>query len=90
MPEGDFMKEKLRIEEERERVSDSSQVAGSGFNYVDIKTQGCEGWLNLFFGEYCINCVNDIKIADEMRKVIPMRPNTPVMPSVPRSVSTGG
>jgi len=39
------------------------------FNYVNINTKGCEGWLNLFIDEYCIALVNDIEIADEIRKV---------------------
>jgi hypothetical protein len=44
------------------------------FSYVDIKTKGCEGWLNLFFGDYCIALVDNIVIAKEIRKSILPRP----------------
>lgn len=39
------------------------------FKYVDIKTRGCAGWLNLFFGEYVIAMVNSPDLANEIRKV---------------------
>ncbi len=45
----------------------------SQYNYVDCVGSGCEGWLNLFFGDYCVNLVNDPVIADEIRKVTPKR-----------------
>ena len=39
------------------------------FNYVNVINKGCEGWLNLFFGDNCIALVRDIDTADEIRKV---------------------
>jgi len=41
------------------------------FSYVNIVGKGCEGWLNLFFGEYCIALVRNVELADEIRKVTP-------------------
>ena len=44
------------------------------FGYVDITTKGCEGWLNLFFGQQCVALVDNIHIANEMRRSIkPMK-----------------
>jgi hypothetical protein len=43
------------------------------FSYVNITTKGCEGWLNLFFGEYCIALVRDIYIADQIRRFCDQR-----------------
>ena len=40
------------------------------FSYVDIKTKGCEGWLNLLFGEYSITLINNVWLANEIRKEI--------------------
>ena len=40
------------------------------FNYVNIKTKGCEGWLNLFFGEHVIALVNNVWLADKIREKI--------------------
>jgi len=41
------------------------------FNYVNITGKECKGWLNLFFGEYCVGMVNDIELADMIRREIP-------------------
>jgi hypothetical protein len=46
---------------------------GRSFSYVDITTKGCNGWLNLFFGEHCVAMVQNVWIANEMRKVIPKK-----------------
>ncbi len=43
------------------------------FNYVNVVGKGCEGWLNLFFGDDCIALVNDTKLADRIRATIPER-----------------
>ena len=39
------------------------------FNYVDITTKGCEGWINLFFGEHIITCIPNVELANEIKKV---------------------
>lgn len=41
------------------------------FNYVNIVGKECKGWLNLFFDDECIAMVNDIELADRIRKEIP-------------------
>ena len=38
------------------------------FNYVNIVGEGCEGWLNLFFGDECIAMIDNVVLADEIRK----------------------
>ena len=43
------------------------------FNYVDVVGKGCEGWLNLFFGDHCIALVNNQSLADEIRRAIKPR-----------------
>lgn len=40
------------------------------FSYVDIKTEHCEGWLNLFFDDYCVALVNNVHIANKIREEI--------------------
>lgn len=47
---------------------------GQGFSYVDVTTEGCVGWINLFFGEdrHCIALINNKHLADEIKKVIPL------------------
>jgi hypothetical protein len=43
---------------------------------VDITVgKGCEGWLNLFWGDYCVALVDNAVIADQMRKVIHPKPS---------------
>jgi len=44
-----------------------------GFNYVDITVKGCEGWLNLFYGEFIIALIRDVDVANEIRGDIPER-----------------
>jgi len=39
------------------------------FTYVDVTGEGCEGSLNLFFGDTFIALVDDAKLATEIRKV---------------------
>ena len=43
------------------------------YNYVDVVGKGCEGWLNLFFGDHFIGMVTNLELADEIRKVTPKR-----------------
>jgi len=40
-------------------------MSNVGFNYVNII--GYEGWLNLFFDDYCVALVNNKLIADKIR-----------------------
>jgi len=47
-----------------------ASVGAGRFSYVDITTKGCDGWLNLFFDEFCIAMIDNVHIADEMRKTI--------------------
>lgn len=42
-----------------------------GFSYVDVTSPNCEGWLNLFWGDYCVALVNNAYIAEQMRQTIP-------------------
>ena len=45
----------------------------NGFSYVNIvsSSKECDGWLNLFFGEYCLALVRDVEFAEMLRKSIP-------------------
>lgn len=43
------------------------------FNYVNITTKGCEGWLNLFFDDHVIALVDNVCLADKIRQEIPER-----------------
>jgi len=40
------------------------------FTYVNLVGKGCEGWLNLFIGEYVLCLVNNIELADKIRSSI--------------------
>ena len=47
-----------------------------GFSYVDVKSKGFEGCLNLLWGDYPVALVDNVHIAEQMRKVIPLhKPN---------------
>ena len=37
---------------------------------MNVVGKGCEGWLNLFFGEYCVALVNNVEIANQIREQI--------------------
>ncbi len=54
----------------------SSSLLCDKFTYVNVVGKGCEGWLNLFIGGYCITLVNDIEIADMIRHLIAEKPST--------------
>ena len=56
-----------------ERFSGKSQTTGSVFNYVNVVGRGCEGWLNLFFGDDIIALVNNVELANKIRKTISER-----------------
>lgn len=43
---------------------------GAGFTYVDIVTDGCEGWINLFFNGHCIAMVNNKELASQIKQHI--------------------
>jgi len=51
------------------------------FSYVDIVGDSCKGWLNLFFGDFPVALVDNIYIANEIRKIIPKKTNKPVEPT---------
>lgn len=40
------------------------------FQYENITTKGCEGWINLFFGEHAIAMINNAWLADRIREKI--------------------
>lgn len=42
-------------------------------NYVDVIGKGCEGWLNLFVGDYCICLVQDVDSANKIRSEVDKR-----------------
>lgn len=43
--------------------------------YVDITTKGCEGWLNLIIGDYCIAMIKP-PVADMVRKALTQQPES--------------
>ena len=43
------------------------------FKYTDIVTKGCKGWINLFFDDYCICLIDNITLADMIKKHIDVR-----------------
>ncbi len=43
------------------------------FTYVDITTIGCEGWVNLMFGDICIALITDVNLATKIKQVIENR-----------------
>ena len=47
-----------------------SERKKKGFNYVDIVTSGCEGWINLFFDEHIIALVNNVYLATKIKASI--------------------
>lgn len=56
---------------EVQKDNESSASAGSvAFNYVNITTACCEGWINLFFGEKCIACIEDVELAKKIKATI--------------------
>lgn len=51
-------------------MPDSKEEKESGFSYVDIATKGCEGWLNLFFYGEAIAMINNLFLADKIRREV--------------------
>lgn len=45
----------------------ATKEASTSFNYVNVVGKGCEGWLNLFFGEYCVALIREIDLANKIR-----------------------
>ena len=45
----------------------------TGFNYVNVIGDGCDGWLNLFHNDDILCLVRVIAIADEIRATTPER-----------------
>jgi len=43
------------------------------FNYVDITTKDCDGWLNLFIGDHVLTLVRNQHIADLIRAIATKR-----------------
>ena len=41
------------------------------FEYTDIKTEGCEGWINLFFGGWCVALIKDVDLAANIKAKTP-------------------
>ena len=47
-----------------------SERKKKGFNYVDIVTSGCKGWINLFFGEHVIALIDNVFLAEKIKAAI--------------------
>jgi len=45
------------------------------FTYVNIASKGCEGWLNLFFGDHVIALVDNVWLANQIRAEIQEKNN---------------
>jgi hypothetical protein len=69
---------KTRLRHEADRNICSTLPPDVVFSYVDVTTKGCEGWLNLFWGDHCVALVDNAVIADQMRKVIAHKSNTEI------------
>ena len=63
--------------EQQEKPTSSCMVDSVvGFSYVDVKSKGFERCLNLLWGDYPVALVDNVHIAEQMRKVIPLhKPN---------------
>lgn len=69
--------EKERCDDPVEYVNENGELAcryqegatprNNGFSYVNITTKGCEGWINLFFGEQIIAMISDVDLASEIK-----------------------
>jgi hypothetical protein len=51
------------------------EEVNKGFNYVNITTPECVGWLYLFLGDDAVCLVKCVSIADDIRKITPERGN---------------
>ena len=64
------------IEQQKNPTSSCMVDSVVGFSYVDITTKGCEGWLNLLWGDYPVALVDNVHIANQIREVVPLhKPN---------------
>jgi hypothetical protein len=52
-------------------------MKNTGFNYVNITTKGCEGWLNLFLDDEIIALVQNNYIASRVRACATERAKEP-------------
>lgn len=50
-----------------EMILEERRSSPEGFHYVDVKSPGAEGTINLFFGPYVIQWVSDPAVASEMK-----------------------
>lgn len=41
------------------------------FEYVDVVGEGCEGWINLFYGGRCAALVRDVELAESIKSTTP-------------------
>lgn len=41
------------------------------FEYVDVVGEGCEGWINLFFGGYIIAMIRNTDLAEQIKATTP-------------------
>lgn len=41
------------------------------FEYTNVVGDGCEGWINLFFGGWCIALIKNIEIAECIKATTP-------------------
>ncbi len=48
-------------------LPDRSKEKKEEYTYVDIVGEGCKGWLNLFYGNYCVALVDSVVMADAIR-----------------------
>ena len=44
-----------------------------GFNYVNVTSPGCKGWINLFHGNDILCLVDNVELADRIKKNVPER-----------------
>lgn len=41
------------------------------FEYTDIVGEECEGWINLFFGGWCVALIKDTELAENIKATTP-------------------
>lgn len=41
------------------------------FEYVNVVGEGCEGWINLFFGGWCVALIKEVELAEQIKAAIP-------------------
>ena len=48
-------------------------AADMKFEYVEVVGKGCEGWINLFFGEHIVALIRNVWLADQIKSVTAKR-----------------